>query len=439
MSSNQIRFSGNPNLPVFEKTTGTPSSDQFEEGEELDGLYAEIVRKYGVGSLEKLRRRKPDEKEGKESSTRNHVEMGVVSGSLSIPVKETLESLKYGGCDGKDTGEHGSKPKDADEIENKNTEGGDVIGRKLETVNPNPNMEKSDGTMEFMHMADTKKTSWSNIIGKGVGGRSVNVISSLDLGSFFIASQLFVIRPWKLFVENEAEELKTLPIWVVLKRFPMEMLDAEGFNMVGSTIGEPLFTNQPTKTMSRTSFARVYIKVDTKCKYPKEVTVVLDQRKAITIPIEYNWKPPICHHCDVFGHTDNKCPKKPKVPAAKANVWVQRETKEKSNNESGQQSNKMPTKPILEESWEVPKQKHIARRQSGDNGDLNTSSVDGNVTQEEKEKEAPITFAQTQTIEEDMVVGSYKTKEGTHGKNLNTRGPSPNKSIGIVIKEKGVA
>ncbi|KAF5199887.1 hypothetical protein FRX31_010524 [Thalictrum thalictroides] len=41
----------------------------------------------------------------------------------------------------------------------------------------------------------------------------------LEMGSLHIASQLFILRPWKLFVEAEFNDLKTIPVWVVMKIF----------------------------------------------------------------------------------------------------------------------------------------------------------------------------------------------------------------------------
>lgn len=40
-----------------------------------------------------------------------------------------------------------------------------------------------------------------------------------EIGCFHIASQLFLVRPWKLFIEVELEEMKIIPIWVILNNF----------------------------------------------------------------------------------------------------------------------------------------------------------------------------------------------------------------------------
>ncbi|KAF5177666.1 hypothetical protein FRX31_032747, partial [Thalictrum thalictroides] len=147
----------------------------------------------------------------------------------------------------------------------------------------------------------------------------------LELGSLHIASQLFILRPRKLFVEAEFNDLKTIPIWVVMKRFPMELWDDEGFGRVASTIGKPLFVDKLTESMTRTSYARVCVEIDTKCTYPKHATVVLDEQLTFNIPFEYNWKPQKRARCDVFGHNDQGCPKKKleKKENTRDRVWVQ--------------------------------------------------------------------------------------------------------------------
>ncbi|KAF5175149.1 hypothetical protein FRX31_035263 [Thalictrum thalictroides] len=63
----------------------------------------------------------------------------------------------------------------------------------------------------------------------------------LEMGSLHIASQLFILRPWKLFVEGEFNDLKTIPVWVVMKRFPMELWDDEGFGRVARPASELKF------------------------------------------------------------------------------------------------------------------------------------------------------------------------------------------------------
>ncbi|KAF5175150.1 hypothetical protein FRX31_035264, partial [Thalictrum thalictroides] len=61
--------------------------------------------------------------------------------------------------------------------------------------------------------------------------------------------------------------------------------------------------------MTRTSYARVCVEIDTKCTYPDHATVVLDEQRTFKISFEYNWKPNKCSRCNIFGHNNQGCPK----------------------------------------------------------------------------------------------------------------------------------
>lgn len=50
----------------------------------------------------------------------------------------------------------------------------------------------------------------------------------LDMGSLHIESNLFVIRPWWLFVEAKIEEIKRIQIWPIVKRLLVELWDEDG-------------------------------------------------------------------------------------------------------------------------------------------------------------------------------------------------------------------
>lgn len=66
------------------------------------------------------------------------------------------------------------------------------------------------------------------------------------------------------------------------------------------------------------------MEIYTKCKYPNNIIVVLDERKAYNLPVEYNWRPPRCKHCDVFRHTVDGCVKKSKQTNTVA-MWLRKE------------------------------------------------------------------------------------------------------------------
>ncbi|KAF5175359.1 Zinc knuckle (CCHC-type) family protein [Thalictrum thalictroides] len=367
----------------------TASVRQGEE-EEFNAIEA-IVSKFGPDSLEKYRRRKVEATYGNQYVEKNDVESNIeleVTSVNDVPTRlKWSDEDQIQKLDEKNLGFGGNKKLgfgggNKDDIAEKgsgttNVEGGkswaDVLGRatvgnnSLEYIPPmivEGKLVIHVQSEQFIHLKEkNSKLVVGSFIGRRPGYAYVKDVVTrmwrlknpfimrangdrmftfefekeenrsivLEMGSFHVASQQVVIRPWKLFVETESEELTTIPIWVFFKQFPIDLWDSKGFSMVGSAVGKPLFTDRLTKEKRRTSYARICIEVDTKCKFPRETTVVLDKQKVIKIPIEYNWKPAKCSTCDVFGHHDKTCPKK-KQKKVEQSVWVE---KEKLEDDSG--------------------------------------------------------------------------------------------------------
>ncbi|KAF5188934.1 Zinc knuckle (CCHC-type) family protein [Thalictrum thalictroides] len=150
----------------------------------------------------------------------------------------------------------------------------------------------------------------------------------LDTGSVHIAGKMIITRPWEVFHEVDINELKTIPIWVILQNLPLEMWNNKGFSQVGSVVGKPMHADRLTETMARTSHARICVEITPDCTYPESIKIVLDNRKAILVKCEYNWKPPRCKKCKIFGHTNNGCAKKQAKAVYEKQVWIRKEGKQ---------------------------------------------------------------------------------------------------------------
>ncbi|KAF6172969.1 hypothetical protein GIB67_006345 [Kingdonia uniflora] len=125
-----------------------------------------------------------------------------------------------------------------------------------------------------------------------------------------INSVLFVIRPWRPFIETEDSELKTIPIWVNLKKVPVHLWTSHGIAKIASFIGTPLLLDKKTEDWTTSSFARVCVEVHSDKDLPNFIPIVYEGIRRLNIEVEYNWIPTKCSACKVFGHNTLKCPKK---------------------------------------------------------------------------------------------------------------------------------
>ncbi|GKD63866.1 reverse transcriptase domain-containing protein [Tanacetum coccineum] len=83
----------------------------------------------------------------------------------------------------------------------------------------------------------------------------------LEEGPRMIRNSPIILKKWSMKTSLQKEELTRIPIWVKLHDVPIQVFEEDGFI--------------------------------------KE-----------TIRVKYEWKPPRCHTCHIFGHTVESCPKK---------------------------------------------------------------------------------------------------------------------------------
>ncbi|KAF5192978.1 hypothetical protein FRX31_017436 [Thalictrum thalictroides] len=249
-----------------------PGSYWDKEEDEIDGLDAAIIKKYGEDSLEKLRKKKAEI----EAGFGNQIQHGIQAG-LGSPhvIMDNLETTSNQEVDSnlnkpniKAVNGGSSSPKEVVDCSNKrsslevssmqkngdsNVKDADVTslvnGKELGFHGGNPNdmagsskgsghaNEGGGNTTNPNVAADEIKESWSSILGR-------HAVSKKNL-PFYAPT-----------IVEEFNDLKTIPIWVVMKKFPIELWDDEGFGRFASTIGTPMFVDKLTETMARTSYAR---------------------------------------------------------------------------------------------------------------------------------------------------------------------------------------
>ncbi|KAJ0954854.1 putative transcription factor interactor and regulator CCHC(Zn) family [Helianthus annuus] len=84
-----------------------------------------------------------------------------------------------------------------------------------------------------------------------------------------------------------------------------------------SGMGEPKLMDKLTlercaNQTGKLGFARVLVDVKASCNLPSEVEVAYPNR-VTNLKVSYQWKPPICSHCVVFGHSFAQCKNKPQT------------------------------------------------------------------------------------------------------------------------------
>ncbi|XP_071704187.1 uncharacterized protein [Rutidosis leptorrhynchoides] len=145
------------------------------------------------------------------------------------------------------------------------------------------------------------------------------LISVLEGGPWMIRNAPIILNKWSPRHVLAKEDVTKIPVWVNLYNVPLAGFTEVGLSMIASKIGIPMRLDSYTSTMcleswGRPNFARAMIEIsahdDLKDKIRVATPCVKGGEKTVSeVTIEYEWKPPRCSCCCVFGHRDQQCPK----------------------------------------------------------------------------------------------------------------------------------
>ncbi|GJS13118.1 putative RNA-directed DNA polymerase [Tanacetum coccineum] len=114
----------------------------------------------------------------------------------------------------------------------------------------------------------------------------------LENGLWFIRNNPLILKKWNPDVNLLKEDVGNVPVWVKLHGVPVTAFSEDG--------------------MSR--YARALIEVRANVELKDNIVVAMPKLVGegfymCNVRVEYEWKPPRCACCKVFGHIQDECPK----------------------------------------------------------------------------------------------------------------------------------
>ena len=142
----------------------------------------------------------------------------------------------------------------------------------------------------------------------------------LSKGPWLIRNTPLFLKTWSPNVALVKENVKKVSIWVKMHDVPIAAYTDDGLSMIATKLGNPKVLDSHTTSMcinawGRPSFARAIVEVDADNELKKTVSVAVpniggEGFTRTTVRVEYEWNPPRCPGCCVFGHTADSCPKR---------------------------------------------------------------------------------------------------------------------------------
>ncbi|GJS52904.1 RNA-directed DNA polymerase, eukaryota, reverse transcriptase zinc-binding domain protein [Tanacetum coccineum] len=123
---------------------------------------------------------------------------------------------------------------------------------------------------------------------------------------------------------------------------PLKAWSKKGISTLASRLGRPIMMDQVTTDMcfrgtGWLGYARVLVEIKANKGFIEniEINYVDDQKKIKSskwVKVEYSWRPVMCSHCKVFGHSYNKCMVRPRT---EDEIVKQKASNNNEKNETG--------------------------------------------------------------------------------------------------------
>lgn len=126
----------------------------------------------------------------------------------------------------------------------------------------------------------------------------------LEAGPWLIGGKLLVLRRWQPHMAFVKEQLEKIPIWVQFYNVPFEYWTARGLSHIASSVGVPLYADEPTEKCERLNFGRICVEVNLDSSFPDSFELRFPNGDSVEVGIQYPWHPLKCMRCRVFGHSD---------------------------------------------------------------------------------------------------------------------------------------
>ncbi|KAG7593824.1 Zinc finger CCHC-type [Arabidopsis thaliana x Arabidopsis arenosa] len=116
-----------------------------------------------------------------------------------------------------------------------------------------------------------------------------------------------VLSKWTPIVEAEQEEIKTIPLWVIVKNVPPKYFSWKVLSAITSPLGTPKKLHPETEACKSFEEAKVFVEVDLTKTLPKFFSFKSDKGGDTIVEFVYPWLPPRCTECSKWGHLNKDC------------------------------------------------------------------------------------------------------------------------------------
>lgn len=131
----------------------------------------------------------------------------------------------------------------------------------------------------------------------------------LNRGMWNILNIPMIISKWSPFAEEAQPALKSIPLWVTLKKVLPSLFTDKGFEFLASAVGKLIKLHPKTEACHSFDEAQLFIEANLTKELPRTYHFLGEEEGELDANVEYSypWLPPKCVNCRKWGHYEDDC------------------------------------------------------------------------------------------------------------------------------------
>ncbi|CAN6920656.1 unnamed protein product [Brassica oleracea] len=127
------------------------------------------------------------------------------------------------------------------------------------------------------------------------------------LGLWHVDDCLMFVAHWTPKASLAIPEIRTIPVWVTLKKIPTILYSIPGISHIASGLGAPMATYKPRLDPILTDEAKILVEVELSKGFPSRIAANDENGFISMVDVDYAWLPSKCERCGQLGHKIKHC------------------------------------------------------------------------------------------------------------------------------------
>ncbi|KAB5519918.1 hypothetical protein DKX38_024237 [Salix brachista] len=134
----------------------------------------------------------------------------------------------------------------------------------------------------------------------------------MEKGPWLFGGKAIMLQQWHPSYKFDKDRISKLLVWIRLQGLPFPLWTQAGLNLAASMVGCPLSCDSQTYNCTRLEYARLCVEIDVSLPKVTHFEIVSPlSADPIAVEVEYEWLPPHCSQCKLYGHSCKNPNKQP--------------------------------------------------------------------------------------------------------------------------------